>query len=375
MNRNTPRSTAPRSSSSFAAGGAKKAQKSTAATAVRLSGASLSQSATSTYRADGRPDLSVDGWQTSTPVKGRSAAAPAPMAPKKAAARFPASRFSAFETDSDEEVETVVTALPAAAAETPAEFFARLGREDPILAAVSNGLSWFEAENGEDDHIVKASKARIEAERPAREARAAARLVAEEEAEAARIALLPPPPTAAEQEEQYLSVCHRSEEEFWAQSFTQNLDERIPDYFDTTGLTDDEFHAMLTWVYANGWKVDVCGRDSVKLVSDDGPSRRYIPDNFWTHKPEHGMCCSHKHDKKAKTSTIPRFCRAAVCEEADCRYVHGDTIPKTNRACGFGEGCGASDPTGVKRSQCLFMHPGETWTTESCIHKPEVKAE
>ena len=352
MNRNTPRSTVPRSSSSFAAGGAKKVQKST-------------QSATS-----------VDGWTavTTTPVKGRSAAAP--NAPQKAAAaapRFPASRFSAFETDSDEEVEQ--PALPAVTAETPAEFFARLGREDPILAAVSNGLSWFEAENGEDGPIAKASKARIEAERPAREARAAARLVAEDEAEAARIALLPPPPTAAEQEEQYLSVCHRSEEEFWAQSFTQNLDERIPDYFDTTGLTDDEFHAMLTWVYANGWQVDVCGRDSVKLVSDDGPSRRYIPDNFWTHKPEHGMCCSHKHDKKAKTSTIPRFCRAAVCEEADCRYVHADTIPKTNRACGFGEGCGASDPTGVKRSQCLFMHPGETWTTESCIHKPAVKPE
>ena len=353
MNRNTPRSTAPRSSSSFAAGGAKKAQKST-------------QSATS-----------VDGWQTTTPVKGRSAAAP--NAPQKAAAaapRFPASRFSAFETDSDEEVEQ--PALPAVTAETPAEFFARLGREDPILAAVSNGLSWFEAENGEDGPIAKASKARIEAERPAREARAAARLVAEDEAEAARIALLPPPPTAAEQEEQYLSVCHRSEEEFWAQSFTQNLDERIPDYFDTTGLTDDEFHAMLTWVYANGWQVDVCGRDSVKLVSDDGPSRRYIPDNFWEVRSfgtAHSCDHSHKHDKKAKTSTIPRFCRAAVCEEADCRYVHADTIPKTNRACGFGEGCGASDPTGVKRSQCLFMHPGETWTTESCIHKPAVKPE
>lgn len=340
MNRNTPRSTAPRSSSSFAAGGAKKVQKST-------------QSATS-----------VDGWQTSTPVKGRSAAAPAPMAPKKAAARFPASRFSAFETDSEEEVEH-----PIIPAETPAEFFARLGREDPILAAVSNGLSWFEAENGEDDHIVKASKARIAAQREARE-----RLLAEEEASRPPV---PPAPPATEEEmdAHYLSVCHRSEEEFWAQSFTQNLDERIPDYFDTTGLTDDEFHAMLTWVYANGWAVEVCGRDSVKLMSDDGPSRRYIPDNFWTHKPAHGVCCSHKHDKKAKTSTIPRFCRAAVCEEADCRYVHADTIPKTNRPCGFGEGCGASDPTGVKRSQCLFMHPGETWTTESCIHKPEVKPE
>jgi len=358
MNRNTPRSTAPRSSSSFAAGGAKKVQKSTSAT-------------------------SVDGWTavTTTPVKGGARVVHTPEAPKKAstyradgrsgtaAARFPASRFSAFETDSDEEVEQ--PALPAAAvAETPAEFFARLGREDPIMSAVSNGLSWFEAENGEDTPVVKASKARIAVQREARE-----RLLAEEEASRPPV---PSAPLATEEEmdAHYLSLCHRSEEEFWAQSFTQNLDERIPDYFDTTGLTDDEFHSMLAWTYNKGWMVDVCGRESVKLVSDDGPSRRYIAENFWTHKPEHGMCCSHNHsNKKAKTSTIPRFCRAAVCEEADCRYVHGDTIPKTNRACGFGEGCGASDPTGVKRSQCLFMHPGETWTTESCIHKPAPSTE
>jgi hypothetical protein len=362
MNRNTPRSTAPRSSSSFAAGGAKKAQKSTPPVT----------------------SPSVDGWTavTTTPVKGGARVVHTPEAPKKVstyradgrsgtAARFPASRFSAFETDSDEEAHPIIPA------ETPAEFFARLGREDPILAAVSNGLSWFEAENGEDTPVVKASKARIAVQREARE-----RLLAEEEASRPPV---PSAPLATEEEmdAHYLSLCHRSEEEFWAQSFTQNLDERIPDYFDTTGLTDDEFHSMLAWTYNKGWMVDVCGRESVKLVSDDGPSRRYIPDNFWTHK---SSCYSHSHShhepKKAKTSTIPRFCRAAVCEEADCRYVHGDTIPKTNRTCGF-DGkhdrplCGASDPTGVKRSQCLFIHPwdGETWTTESCIHKPAPSTE
>ena len=344
MNRNTPRSTAPRSSSSFAAGGAKKVQKST-------------------------PAASADGWQTTTPVKGGARVVHTPEAPKKAStARFPASRFSAFDTDSDEEDHPIIPA------ETPQEFFSRLLLGDPVLAAVARGVSWFEAENGEDDPAIKASMARIQAGREAREAREAARLAAEE-AEAAI------PKTDEEQEESYMSHCSSTEEEFWGQSFTDNLEERIPDYFDTSALTDSEFHALLSWTYSKGWIVDICGRDSVKLVSDDGPSRRYIADDFWSVRAERGACCSHSHshshsnsNKKAKTSTIPRFCRAAVCEEADCRYVHEDTIPKTNRPCGFGETCGASDPTGVKRSQCLFMHPGETWTTESCIHKPAPKA-
>jgi hypothetical protein len=292
----------------------------------------------STYRADGR--------------SGTAAAPP----------RFSASRFSAFETDSDEEVEH-----PIIPAETPAEFFARLAREDPILSAVARGLSWFEAENGEDDPVIKASQVRIAAQRAEREALAALRAASPEPSA--------PPATQDELDAHYLSVCHRSEDEFWAQSFTETLEERIPDYYDTTGLTDDEFHAMLAWTYDKGWNVDICGRETVKLQSDDGPSRRYIAENFWE-RP--APCCSHDHShshKPKKTSTIPRFCRTANCEDLDCRYVHGDTIPKTNRPCGFGAECGASDPTGVKRSQCLFMHPGETWTAASCIHKPAPKTE
>jgi hypothetical protein len=65
-----------------------------------------------------------------------------------------------------------------------------------------------------------------------------------------------------------------------------------------------------------------------------------------------------------------RFCRATACTEAGCRYVHGDTIPKMDKPCGFGATCGASDPTGLKRSQCIYMHPGEVWTADLCIHRP-----
>ena len=334
MKRNTQRSTAPRSSTSFAAGGAKKAQQTSSST-------------------------SSDGWQ-STPARGGRAAKAAPTAPKKAAA--PISRFAAFALDSDSEEE----AHPIIPAETPQEFFARLAVEDPYMAALARGVSWYEVEYGEDDPITKASMARIEAERPAREA-----------ARAAAAALAVTPERRAEPEPVLDEAAE--EEAYFDLPATANLEERIPDYYDTSALTDEEFHAVLAWAYDKGWVVEIGDRSSVKLQSDNGPPRRYIPENFWESTHSHtGGCCSHSHTpaKKAKTSTIPRFCRAAeACTEEDCRYVHGDTIPKVNRPCGFGAECGSSDPTGVKRSQCLYMHPGETWTTESCIHRPPPKAE
>jgi hypothetical protein len=302
------RSSASRFSSSFAAGGAKKVQK-----------------------------TQTDGWQM-TPTKGRAVTAATPVAaPKKV--HFQASRFAAFDTDSDEEVEHIV--IPA---ETPEEFFARIQREDPFVLALARGLSWFEATHGEDDPVIKASQVRIKAENEARAALFAA--IPEPSA---------PPATEEELEAHYMAHCQYTEEEFWTQPFAEKIEERIPDYFDTSLLTDDEFHSMLSWAYNKGWIVDVCGRETVKLQSDDGPSRRYIPTNFW----EQNHCCS---DKPKKTSTIPRFCREANCQDLDCRYVHGDTIPKVNRDCSFGAECG-------KRSQCLYMHPGERWTTSSCIHR------
>ncbi len=338
----TNRSTSHRSSPSSAAGGAKKAQKA--------------------------PSTSSDGWQ-STPVRGGGRAAPAvPTAPKKASTPVTNSRFAAFTLDSDSEEESNTSTLNIIPAETPDEFFARLATEDPYLAALARGVSWFEVEHGEDDPVTKASLARIAAERPIREAARLARLAAEAEVEVAT-----PELSEEEQDKSYFAHCHRTEDEFWNQPFTANLEERIPDYYDTSALTDEEFHAMIGWAYSNGWNVDVCGRETVKLVSDNNPPRRYIPHVFWE-ESHHDHCHGHSHQasaKKVKTATIPRFCRAGeACTEDDCRYVHGDTIPKVNRSCGFGESCGASDPTGVKRSQCLYMHPGETWTTESCIHRP-----
>ena len=185
-----------------------------------------------------------------------------------------------------------------------------------------------------------------------------------------------------------------TEAEFWAQPFAANLTVYTMDVYDTRSLTDDEWTAMMTWLYWNGWWVDNSSREWVSAEPDDLPARYWCPPRPEEEEPVCAGPCRHwsadepaaaepsapKAPKKkalraAGLAPVPvkRFCRAVgVCTEAGCRYVHEDTIPKIDRPCGFGAECGASDPTGVKRSQCLYMHPGETWTADLCIHRPSL---
>lgn len=170
-----------------------------------------------------------------------------------------------------------------------------------------------------------------------------------------------------------------AEEELWSQPFAENLSVYWADAFDTRGLTNTEFHSMLAWLYEKGWSVRFYDRNGIEALPDTLPPRRYIAVSFAETAAEdpveehhhHGCCSGKKAAKEAKAPvTIPRFCRAAeACEDEKCRYVHGDTIPRVNRPCGFGAECGASDPTGKKRSQCLYMHPGEEWTADLVIRR------
>jgi hypothetical protein len=65
---------------------------------------------------------------------------------------------------------------------------------------------------------------------------------------------------------------------------------------------------------------------------------------------------------------IPRFCReAGACTKEGCRYVHGDTIQRVDKPCGFGAECGKGDA--AKRSSCIYMHPGEVWSADLVVHR------
>jgi hypothetical protein len=180
-------------------------------------------------------------------------------------------------------------------------------------------------------------------------------------------------------------------DELWSQPFATNLEIYTMDVYNTSRLTDEEWNAMMSWLYWKGWWVDNADRGWVSAETDDLPARYWCP--RWTEEPEPivddfrprkvvcwdeaAVTVQKEPKKKALRASgmtpvpVMRFCRAVgTCTEAGCRYVHGDTIPKMDKPCGFGAECGASDPTGVKRSQCIYMHPGEEWTADLCIHRP-----
>lgn len=185
-------------------------------------------------------------------------------------------------------------------------------------------------------------------------------------------------------------------DDFWALPFTARLQELWSDCYDVKSLSDPEWEELMRWLYDAGWDVGSYDRNSVEFEEANGPRRIWVPpseleammeeeaalrrrrDHHHNHhhhhchaaKPVAGAAAPVKEPRK-KSGTVPRFCReAGACKEEGCRYVHDDTIPRVNKPCGFGESCGASDPTGVKRSQCLYMHPGEEWIEGLSITRP-----
>jgi hypothetical protein len=193
-------------------------------------------------------------------------------------------------------------------------------------------------------------------------------------------------------------------DDFYALPFTAGLREVWGDLYDCSSLTDSEWNELMRWLFDAGWDVTSYDRNSVEFEPDNGPRRSWIPpeeleamlaEEAAMRRRSHHHSHSHSHSVAAKKpaaeaetapkpaaagrkkggDTVPRFCRAAgTCTEEGCRYVHGDTIPRVDKPCGFGAACGASDPTGLKRSQCLYMHPGETWTEGLVVRRPPVAA-
>lgn len=194
--------------------------------------------------------------------------------------------------------------------------------------------------------------------------------------------------------EEWLAHCEVEEALMWSQPFAENLELYWGDCYDTREMSEEHYNAFMTWIYARGWHLDSePNRTGCKAIPDnEGAPRVWVPPSRFTAAAAADRCCgghahSHGHGRpprapapmaapgtdagRRKGAPVPRFCRAAAaCEDEGCRYVHGDTIPRVNKPCGFGEACGASDPTGVKRSQCLFMHPGETWAEGMVIRRP-----
>jgi hypothetical protein len=192
-------------------------------------------------------------------------------------------------------------------------------------------------------------------------------------------------------------------DDFWALPFTAGLRELWGDCYDCTSLSDSEWEELMRWLFDAGWDVASYDRNGVEFEPDNGPRRVWVPPSeleammaeeaalrrrhHHHHSHSHSHTCSKPapaaaapsaaaapaKEPRKKSGTVPRFCReAGACKEESCRYVHGDTIPRVNKPCGFGADCGKGDA--AKRALCLYMHPGEEWSEGLVIRRPVAAA-
>lgn len=157
------------------------------------------------------------------------------------------------------------------------------------------------------------------------------------------------------------------------------IPEVIADIYDTSATSDEQFRAVMEWLCQNGWNILDYSRHTVSAIPASFASTHWVDiQGLLTPQAEehhhHGckkvvaLSAPGSDEGRRVAAPVPRFCREAhACQKRGCAYVHGNTIPRLNEPCRFGAECGASDPTGVKRSQCLRMHPGEHYHPEMVV--------
>ena len=171
------------------------------------------------------------------------------------------------------------------------------------------------------------------------------------------------------------------------QPFASKLDEHNDGVLKTYHMSDEDYAALMTWLYAEGWYVTLEERFVVEVEPDTLPSRRWIP----PYKPsrfelaaasaaseeEPTSCCSAPAPKPvAPRKCIPRFCKheeACPLKDTTCNYTHGPSIPCVDKPCGFDKPEEGKRCSGDKRATCIFMHPseGQVWNASMVIHRPK----
>lgn len=160
-----------------------------------------------------------------------------------------------------------------------------------------------------------------------------------------------------------------TELDFLAQPFAAALEQHCADNYLCGGLSDTEWESMMRWLYAAGWEITHESRACVTAYPDNQPAREWIKIRDFDALFESESQPVAPKQTKPKV-TIPKFCRnGAACTDANCNWVHGDTLPVQNKVCGFDGRC-----SGEKRTTCCFLHPseGEVWSESLVRHRPVV---
>jgi hypothetical protein len=202
----------------------------------------------------------------------------------------------------------------------------------------------------------EAERQRAAAEAEAYSKALMARLEAEAEARADKTPSVHPILLMREKEEgaDLLSRGWAMEDALWDQPFSSYLEERFHGVYDCGSMPERDYAAFMQWLFSNGF--EACAQNHRGIVQArwaDLPARHWKPTKAAKWRPEEG--------------TIQRFCIKCPwgLPVEGCKYVHGDVIHRVNFPCKFALTC-----KGTKRTQCLHMHPDETWTPELVIRRP-----
>jgi len=184
------------------------------------------------------------------------------------------------------------------------------------------------------------------------------------------------------------AIPNSSEDDFYAGSWGRDMEWQGSDHYTLDELTEEQYADCMRWLYAHGWHVYGENRAWVDAVPDTLPPRVWVPPNRFESAaqlhgfkeraaartgapaPEPMVGTPAPAAPRRKAAMIPIFCvkcAAAGSPEGlpGCKYTHGDTIARVNEPCKFG--CDCAEP---KRSLCIRMHPGETWTEDMVIRRP-----
>jgi hypothetical protein len=181
-----------------------------------------------------------------------------------------------------------------------------------------------------------------------------------------------------------------TEDDFYAGSWGRDMEWQGSDHYTLDELTEEQYADCMRWLYAHGWHVYGENRAWVDAIPDTLPPRVWVPPNRFESaaqlhgfkervaartgapapEPMVGGGAPAPPAPRRKAAMIPIFCvkcAAAGSPEGlpGCKYTHGDTIARVNEPCKFG--CDCAEP---KRSLCIRMHPGETWTEDMVIRRP-----
>jgi hypothetical protein len=188
------------------------------------------------------------------------------------------------------------------------------------------------------------------------------------------------------------------EEEFWTQPWAADVEGHWSHCYDTTDVSDDDWNAMMSWMYSVGWDISSASRRCVIAYPDNQPARVWVPLSRFAlaaqmeeepahihigcasaPKPTPALSAPGTDKGRRKGPPRPIFCKEGkACAEAGCLYVHGDTIPVKNAPCagprdgehaGDGAYCTKRNP-GVGGTPCTHLHPDETWTPDMVRHRP-----